>query len=117
MVAAYSTPSAHTEVETLAEDKEGCGDEVEWITVKRPLEDDRGAVRSASVLPLLQASKLQLGHAGEIAMKWVRKPLGTVRVSLGYMSTFEDVASFVAWVRETYTDYRDPSSSEESDSK
>ena len=51
-----------------------------------------------------QDSKVALGHAGEIAMKWVTKPLGTIRVSLGYMSRFEDCHAFVRFVEGRYRD-------------
>jgi selenocysteine lyase/cysteine desulfurase len=30
----------------------------------------------------------------QVGMKWVNVPLGSVRVSLGYMSRFEDVEAF-----------------------
>lgn len=37
-------------------------------------------------------------------MKWVQKPLGTIRVSLGYLSTFEDVHALATWMEATYKD-------------
>lgn len=91
------------EVETLAGLKEGCNDDVEWIQVERPVQERR-TISSSSHLSLLQGTKLQLGHEGEIAMKWVQKPLGTIRVSLGYMSTFEDVHALVTWMQRIYKD-------------
>lgn len=38
------------------------------------------------------------------SMEWIRKPLGTIRVSLGYMSTFEDAEALVNFVRTKYMD-------------
>jgi molybdenum cofactor sulfurtransferase len=49
---------------------------------------------------------MQLGHPAEVAMKWVKKPLGSVRVSLGYMSTFEDVEAFCLFMERTYLNRR-----------
>jgi hypothetical protein len=37
-------------------------------------------------------------------MEWIRKPLGTIRVSLGYMSTFEDAEALVNFIRTEYVD-------------
>ena len=37
-------------------------------------------------------------------MKWIKKPLGSCRISLGYMSRFEDVDSFCRFVAKTFTD-------------
>lgn len=96
------------EVESLAGQKEGCDDDVEWITVQRPASEaatpGSPVVSGSSHLDKLKGTKLQLGHEGEIAMKWVQKPLGTIRASLGHVSTFEDVHAFAAWMEVTYKD-------------
>lgn len=92
------------EVETLAGEKEGCGDEVDFIEVKRPVGSDPGIISDSDILPALTGNGPQLGHPAEVAMKWVKKPLGSVRVSLGYMSTFEDVEAFCQFMEKTYLD-------------
>jgi molybdenum cofactor sulfurtransferase len=95
------------EVETLAGEKEGCGDEVDFIEVQRPVGGDKGIVSDSDIIPALKNSAL-LGHPGEVAMRWVKKPLGSVRVSLGYMSTFEDVEAFCQFLEKTYIDRKAP---------
>lgn len=92
------------EVEELAGEKEGCGDEVDFIEVRRPVTSDPGIISDADILPALDGSNAKLGHPAEVAMKWVKKPLGSVRVSLGYMSTFEDVEAFCQFMEKTYVD-------------
>lgn len=47
---------------------------------------------------------VSLGHPGEVALKWIEVPLGSVRASLGYMSTFEDVYALAEWVERVYKD-------------
>eukprot|EP00192_Tetraselmis_astigmatica_P006998 CAMPEP_0117665662 /NCGR_PEP_ID=MMETSP0804-20121206/9940_1 /TAXON_ID=1074897 /ORGANISM="Tetraselmis astigmatica, Strain CCMP880" /LENGTH=786 /DNA_ID=CAMNT_0005473111 /DNA_START=68 /DNA_END=2428 /DNA_ORIENTATION=- len=94
------------EVETLAGTKEGCNDDVEYITVQRPSDISSlgQKVTSAEILAAIEQSKVPLGHIGEVAMKWIKVPLGSIRVSLGYMSTFEDVYALVTWLEERYKD-------------
>eukprot|EP00892_Ulva_mutabilis_P009776 jgi/Ulvmu1/7170/UM034_0078.1 len=98
------------EVETLAGEKEGCGDEVDFIEVKRPIGADPGIISDSEILPVIDGNSPQLGHPAEVAMKWVKKPLGSVRVSLGYMSTFEDVEAFCQFMENTYIDRPESSS-------
>lgn len=62
------------------------------------------AFSSTSQLAKLASTALSLGHPGEVALKWVTVPLGSVRVSLGWMSTFEDVYSLVDFVAKRYKD-------------
>lgn len=40
----------------------------------------------------------------QVALQWVDVPLGSVRISLGYMSTFEDVWAFSDFVEKRYKD-------------
>jgi hypothetical protein len=49
-----------------------------------------------------QATKLEVAPAP--TMEWIRKPLGTIRVSMGYMSTFEDAEALVNFIRSKYVD-------------
>lgn len=94
-----------SEVEQLAGEKEGCGDDVEFLTVKRP--DSQGSSRtidSDQVLYALEGSDITVGHPAEIGMKWMKVPLGSIRVSLGYMSTFEDCADLVRFIESEYKD-------------
>jgi hypothetical protein len=45
------------EVETLAGEKEGCGDDIDFIEVQRPVASaDPGIITDSDVLPLMQAS-------------------------------------------------------------
>lgn len=79
--------------------------QVDFISVQRPADDGGGGVTTdADVQQRLGGAAPQLGHPGEVALKWVRKPLGSVRVSLGYMSTWEDVDAFVEFLAATFTD-------------
>ncbi|GMH33807.1 hypothetical protein BSKO_01641 [Bryopsis sp. KO-2023] len=94
-----------SEVEQLAGEKEGCDDEVEFLTVERPV--GGGPTRaqdSDQVLYALEGSEVALGHPGEVALKWAQVPLGSIRVSLGYMSTFEDCAALVEFIEKNYRD-------------
>eukprot|EP01025_Chloroclados_australasicus_P039899 TRINITY_DN4155_c0_g1_i1.p1 TRINITY_DN4155_c0_g1~~TRINITY_DN4155_c0_g1_i1.p1 ORF type:complete len:789 (+),score=82.25 TRINITY_DN4155_c0_g1_i1:167-2533(+) len=90
------------EIEQLAGTKEGCDDEVEWMEVQR--QESQKVTDSDIVLQNIQRTKLELGHIGEVALKWYKVPLGSIRVSLGYMSTFEDCESFAKFVEQNYKD-------------
>ena len=108
------------EIEDLAGKKEGCHDDVDYLIVQRPLDsnsltcgaaedpsysdEDPALLTSKEIIPAIDKSKLELGHAAEVAMHWVKVPLGSVRVSLGYMSTFEDVDALVTFLEDTYKD-------------
>jgi len=80
---------AETEVASLAGIKEGCEDDVDFIDVQRS-----SSVASAG---LANGSSASGG-----ALKWVKVPLGSVRASLGHMSTFEDVEAFCQFLEATY---------------
>jgi len=105
------------EVEQMAGFKESCGDDTEWMFVQRggvadhPLNPDgEHAVMVSSedeiedVMEIIKKSKVALGHEGEVALHWEKVPLGTVRMSLGWMSTFEDVYEFVQWMKVSYVE-------------
>jgi hypothetical protein len=106
------------EVATLAGTKEGCDDEVDFIDVQRPNNGTsagagpggahNGIISDSDILRALKTGAPQLGHPAEVALKWVKKPLGSVRVSLGYMSTFEDVDAFVRFIEQTFSDRDTP---------
>jgi molybdenum cofactor sulfurtransferase len=60
---------------------------------------------SAAAATVLPGSRLELGHpVAEVAAQWVQVPLGSVRVSLGYMSTFTDAYALARFVEMKYTD-------------
>jgi molybdenum cofactor sulfurtransferase len=96
-----------SEIETLAGKKEGCHDDVEFITVERsPAMPTRfPEVKSNNeVLKPIAGSSLDLGHPAEVATQWVDIPLGSVRVSLGYMSRFEDCYALARFIESKYRD-------------
>eukprot|EP00803_Ostreobium_quekettii_P001179 evm.model.scf_2321.2 EVM.evm.TU.scf_2321.2 scf_2321:18238-20607(-) len=93
------------EIEELAGEKQGCDDDVEFLRVQRPAQP-HATVGSVDVFESLQDSDVILGHPAEIAMKWVQVPLGSVRVSLGYLSRFEDCARLAKFL-EQYKDRED----------
>lgn len=92
------------EVQQLAGLKEGCNDDVEYINVQRNADFHSlgQELSSEDVLAALETTKVPLGHIGEIAMKWIKVPLGSVRVSLGFMSTFEDVQALLDFITTRY---------------
>ncbi|KAL6757710.1 pyridoxal phosphate-dependent transferase [Haematococcus lacustris] len=101
---------AEAEVEGLAGIKEGCGDDIEFIRVLRP-QGHQGQVAA----PMGQQGEQVQAENGWVApgppptpgggeSTWVRVPLGSVRVSLGWMSSFEDVFAFTAWLQRSYRD-------------
>lgn len=95
------------EIESLAGKKEGCHDDVEFMTVQRSgalHASAPGALSSSQHLGALSASAVGLGHPAEVAAQWVEVPLGSVRVSLGYMSTWEDAHALVQFVASNYRD-------------
>ncbi|GFR48351.1 hypothetical protein Agub_g10238 [Astrephomene gubernaculifera] len=94
-----------SEVESLAGHKEGCEDDVEFIRVQRPVaEEAQDAISSADLLRSIANSNLSLAHPAAVALKWMEVPLGSVRVSLGWWSTFDDVFAFADWVERSYRD-------------
>jgi hypothetical protein len=58
-------------------------------------------------LEMIAESPIPLGNAGDAGLHWERKPLGTVRMSLGWMSTFEDVYKFATFMESSYKDCGD----------
>jgi len=80
-----------SEVESLAGLTEGCEDELEYIQVPRPREN--GLFASVDMSELNQLPDETLENA-----RLVKIPLGSVRVSLGYMSTFEDCFTFAQFL-------------------
>eukprot|EP00884_Botryococcus_braunii_P001647 jgi/Botrbrau1/11483/Bobra.0360s0010.1 len=91
------------EVEQLAGTKEGCNDDIEWIMVKRPVER-KTPTTSDWASWLGQATKVDV--APSPSTQWVRKPMGTIRASLGYMSTFEDVDALIQFIKTRYVNRR-----------
>lgn len=98
------------EVESLAGKKEGCHDDVEFITVQRNKTLPAGhnakpaALSSYDMMASLASSSVDLGHPAEVASQWVEVPLGSVRASLGYMSTWEDAYALVNFIESNYKD-------------
>ncbi|KAG2427700.1 hypothetical protein HYH02_014532 [Chlamydomonas schloesseri] len=93
------------EVESLAGKKEGCEDDVEFIKVQRPVTaSQEDCVTSSDLLRSIANSNLSLNHPAAVALKWVEVPLGSVRVSLGWWSTFDDVYALGDWIERTYRD-------------
>lgn len=104
------------EVQALAGLKEGCGDQLDFITVQRP-------AAKAQVMPDTTTSSSSSGRgtwwpwqgAGGSAQQQARGlgttdaqggvlvptqvPLGSVRASLGWASTFEDAYALVQFLR------------------
>eukprot|EP00210_Caulerpa_lentillifera_P000805 g779.t1 len=96
-----------SEVESLAGLTEGCDDEMEYIQVSRP----RAISLFTSVDSSELSSQLQMDEAVDLTdARLVSIPLGSVRISLGYMSTFEDCLRFVQFLERSCKD-RDPESS------
>lgn len=98
------------EIESLAGKKEGCHDDVEFIKVKRDQALPTGqsakpaALSSRDLLQGLATTSVDLGHPAEVASQWVEVPLGSVRASLGYMSTWEDAYALVNFIQSNYRD-------------
>lgn len=94
-----------SEIEQLAGEKEGCGDDLEYLDVRRPENNSiPRTLDSDEVLYALEGSNVSVGHPAEVGMRWIKIPLGSIRVSLGYMSTFEDCAAFADFMENNYKD-------------
>lgn len=99
-----------SEIKSLAGQKEGCHDDVEFITVERNKTLPAGAsakpaaLSSYDMMQVLETKSVDLGHPAEVASQWVEVPLGSVRVSLGYMSTWEDAYALVNFIQSNYKD-------------
>ena len=61
-------------------------------------------VSSSDLLRSIANSNLSLNHPAAVALKWMEVPLGSVRVSLGWWSTFDDVYALGDWIERTYRD-------------
>lgn len=95
--ACYDALGLHAdEVQGLAGVKEGCGDDVELVTVMRPAATGDSA-SSKTVGSLL--SKGAPGSDEQQQFAATQIPLGSVRASLGWASTFEDVFMFVEFLK------------------
>ncbi|KAG1671558.1 hypothetical protein FOA52_011280 [Chlamydomonas sp. UWO 241] len=99
---------SEAEVESLAGIKEGCEDDVQFVHVQRPAAAAAAAGSGAATAPAgtepVASAAVSLNHPAEIALEWVDVPLGSVRISLGWMSTFEDVYAFARFVEDKYKD-------------
>lgn len=91
------------EVQGLAGLKEGCGDGMDFITVLRPAESSNNSTPAAAAATLggVAAGRADTGSSssgsGAVSgqqqqqqLVEVQVPLGSVRASLGWASTFED---------------------------
>jgi hypothetical protein len=99
------------EVQGLAGLKEGCGDELDFITVQRPPKAATAASNSSSSRGswwrwrgaggAAQQPQQESGVVGSVQEGLVptQVPLGSVRASLGWASTFEDAYAFVQFLR------------------
>lgn len=92
-----------SEIEKLAGSKDGCEDELEFIDVLRP---DREHYKFNSLDLSENISKLEnnLSSPSEISLDWIKVPLGSIRISLGYMSTFEDCYELSEFIEKHYRD-------------
>eukprot|EP00775_Hariotina_reticulata_P008766 gene8766-8945_t len=72
------------EVQMLAGQKEGCGDDLDFVTVMRPVPAGNGDSNDVPVAEGLVATQV---------------PLGSVRASFGWASTFEDAYALVSFLR------------------
>jgi hypothetical protein len=102
-----------SEVQALAGLKEGCGDEMDFITVQRPAKPEAGDKSSntsgrqgtwwpwqeASSSAQQQESGAVDGSAVGVELVPTDVPLGSVRASLGWASTFEDAYALVQFLR------------------
>ena len=81
------------EVAEAAREAGGNFTDWEWIWVQRPGLAQPGP--PAAGQPARPAGK---------GLHWVRKPLGSLRASLGSMSRFEDAQALAAFIKEYWTD-------------
>jgi hypothetical protein len=104
------------EVQSLAGLKEGCGDDMDFITVQRPTPSTAnglGTPSAAATAPVFGSiaggnsttSADAGGNGGAAAggqqqqLVGVQVPLGSVRASLGWASTFEDAYALVEFLK------------------
>jgi hypothetical protein len=99
------------EVRGLAGLKEGCGDDMDFITVQRPPKAATAASNSSSSRGSWWrrrgaggAAQQQQQESGVVGLAQeglvpTQVPLGSVRASLGWASTFEDAYALVQFLR------------------
>lgn len=116
---AQATHSSET-LATLANSAVQLGHPAEVMAAHSPLAAQRGA---SAMHDHCIATKMQSLHCNQnqhswyrdqistnwrtmaqVALKWVAVPLGSVRASLGHMSTFEDCYCLVDFIGRMYTD-------------
>lgn len=83
------------EVEALAGSKEGCHDDVEYANVAR------------SEVPTMHGAVQSIDGGDGRRVRLVDVPLGSVRASLGYFSTWEDCYALVRFIEQRYKDQED----------
>lgn len=84
-------------MQALAGLKEGCGDEMDFVTVTRPQPESQRSWRGWFLGSGGQQQKEVAPLKGTLVETQV--PLGSVRVSLGWASTFEDAYALVQFLR------------------
>jgi hypothetical protein len=106
------------EVQSLAGLKEGCGDDMELITVQRPASSTANGLATpsaAATAPVFGSTaggnnfSADVGGDGSVGapaagqqqqqLVEVQVPLGSVRASLGWASTFEDAYALVQFLK------------------
>jgi hypothetical protein len=96
-----------SEVQALAGLKEGCGDDMDFATVMRPHQNSMGTVANAGARTSWwpwqkggssNVEQQQQQEGGTEGLVPTQVPLGSVRASLGWASTFEDVYALVQFL-------------------
>lgn len=104
-----------SEVQALAGLKEGCGDDLDFTTVQRPAKPQAGdsttstsrqgawwpwqGVSSSTQQQESSAANGSDGSTSGVELVPTEVPLGSVRASLGWASTFEDAYALVQFLR------------------
>ena len=91
-----------SEVQALAGLKEGCGDEMDFATVMRPPRTTPAAAKPPGSSGWWQWRGGHSSSAGQDdggGLVPTQVPLGSVRASLGWASTFEDAYALVQFLR------------------
>ena len=102
---------ADSEIRSLAGEKEGCGDENEFLEVKREKGVDaraaaalaRGDLEAAAAVLSDGYSSSSSSSSGEDdkspSFEISKRPLGSIRASFGVTSTLDDAVALVEFVR------------------